>query len=426
MSPAGNRVPTGGEPRVGYVLKKYPRLSETFILSEILGLEALGVPLCVFSLRSPDDGRFHGDLARVRARVRYLPPFKSRHVFEAFNILEGLGAESSSALPAALRFLKRLPEDRRTGLLLQALQLCEQARALSVTHLHAHFMTVAAHTAYLAHLFTGLPFTVTAHAKDIYRDTVDREVFREVAAAAAAVVTVCDANRRFIDERLLEDGPGRVVRIYNGIPVHEMPFGQQERDPDLVLGVGRLVEKKGFHVLLEACHRARRLGRPFRCVLLGDGEARDRLETLRVRLDLRDLVTLAGPACREEVLSWMCRASVLAAPCITAGDGNRDALPTVVLEAMASGLPVVATPLGGIPEMVEAGASGLLVPEGDASGLAGALVELLDNQGLRRRCAAAGRSRLEARFDRRHTAAELAGLFTGAPSPEPVAGGSAP
>ncbi len=161
-------------PRVGYVLKKYPRLSETFILNEILGLEALGVPLRVFSLRLPDEGRFHADVARVRADIDYLPEMRSAATYEAFRVLSELPGSVRDRLGRVLAFLDRLPESRRPGLLVQSAHLAQGVLRHRIDHLHAHFMTIAAHAAYVAHLLTDVPFSVTAHAKDIFRTTVDR------------------------------------------------------------------------------------------------------------------------------------------------------------------------------------------------------------------------------------------------------------
>ncbi|MBW3642680.1 MAG: glycosyltransferase [Actinobacteria bacterium] len=394
--------------RVGYVLKKYPRLSETFILDEILGLEAAAVDVSVFSLRPPDDGHFHAQLALVRARANYLPAFGGASTMDALQLVPALpgGAER---LGRVLAFVGSLPAERRPGLLVQGLHLARLVAEHRLDHLHGHFMTVAAHTAYVAHLLTDVPFTVTAHAKDIYRSGVDLRVFREVASAAKALVTVCEANRRYICDTILgaQAAQSRVVRVYNGVPVGELPTGSDDRDPGLLVAVGRLVEKKGFHVLLQACRLLVDSGIEFRCVLIGDGEEREALAALRSRLALEAHVELAGAMPRDEVLNWMRRARLLVAPCVTARDGNRDALPTVLLEALALGLPVVASAVGGVAEIVEDGSEGLLVEEGDAQALASAVGRLLTDDSLCRRLAAAGRAKALERFDRAQTIPHL-------------------
>lgn len=398
--------------RVGYVLKKYPRLSETFILNEILGLEEVGLDVSVVSLRLPDEGRFHSDVARVRADVRYLPEAGSAATLDCFAILKDLGPGALDALAPVLAFLDHLPESRRTSLLLQSLHLARSVHEQALDHLHAHFMTIAAHAAYLAHLFTGVPFTVTAHAKDIYRTDVDRSAFTEVASAAKAIVTVCDSNKRFIEANLL-DRPAPVVRIYNGLTLEHLCGHPQERQKNLILGVGRLVEKKGFDVLLRACEQLKLGHVDFECVIVGDGDQRAELERLRCELNLQDSVHFTGAQPRDEVVRLMQKARVLASPCVTGSDGNRDALPTVLIEALALGLPVVATPVGGILEIVSDGVDGLIVDERDVTSLRSSIEMLLADDALWAGMSASGRNKAADRFDRSTTLPKLVALLEG-------------
>lgn len=406
MPAESNQQPQGLQ--VGYVVKMYPRLSETFIVDEIRGVEAAGVEVSIFSLRSPSDGRFHRDLSQVRATAHYLPGFGSHSALVAMEIIAELGIEPA-VVADALGFLRGLLPDRQIGVLTQALHLSRAVHKHRLHHLHAHFMTIAAHTAYLAHLFTGVPFTVTAHAKDVFRHGVDIDIFRTVAEAARAVVTVCDVNKSYIEDNIL-DGAGRVERVYNGVFLDE-PAPAVEPDPRLILAVGRLVEKKGFDRLIRACHLLRQRGVGFQCVLVGDGEETDALAGLVDSLGLRAGVHMAGALPRHQVMALMNRARVIAAPCLEGEDGNRDALPTVLLEALAVGLPIVSTRLGGIPEIVDDGVHGLLVDPGDEVGLADALQDLLTDDELWMRCRLAGRPRAAARFDRSRTAIDLASNF---------------
>ncbi|MDQ3781868.1 MAG: glycosyltransferase, partial [Actinomycetota bacterium] len=196
MSPSVDR-------HVGYVVKMYPRLSETFIVDEIRAVEAAGVEVSIFSLRAPNDGRFHADLARVAATAAYLPAFAATSTVHAMEIIGELEIDPP-VVAEAVAFVRRLPQSAQAGVMVQALHLAREVRTRGIDHLHAHFMTVAAHVAHLAHLFTGVPFTVTAHAKDIFRHTVDAGLFRTVAGAAEAVVTVCDVYREHIEDRILD------------------------------------------------------------------------------------------------------------------------------------------------------------------------------------------------------------------------------
>ncbi len=398
-------------PKIGYVLKKYPRLSETFILNEILGLEKMGVETSVFSIHLPDEGRFHADVAQVRGRVRYLPPLKSDVTYEAFRTLVEPWCLGLGKLNQALRFIDALPAHKRGALLVQTLHLARQVSESGVDHLHAHFMTVASWAAYLTSVFTGIPFSVTAHAKDIYRQTVDRRIFSEVARNASRIITVSDFNRQFILEHLVDDQAENVTRIYNGIELTRGSEVPEVRDPRLILAVGRLVEKKGFCVLIDACRILADRDVSFRCVLVGEGDEKDNLVARTRRLGLEGKVEFLGALPREEVSVWMQQARVLAAPCVMGSDGNRDALPTVLIEALAHGLPCISTPVTGIPEIIEDGKEGLLVPEGNATELALAIEQLLESKPLWDRFSQAGPLKACERFDRSETLPELVDVF---------------
>jgi len=398
---------------VGYVLKKYPRLSETFILNEILGLEETGVRVSIMSLRLPDDGRFHGALSQVAADVRYLPHQGAAPLLEAMEAVTSSGPGAELRLERALAFVSRLPFARRASVLLQGLCLADLARRDGINHLHAHFMTVAAHTCYVAHLISDVSFSITAHAKDIYRESVDRAVFSQI-AAAGRVVTVCEANRAFIESQLLTVSGASVEVVYNGLP--DMPTepgaGPATREPGLILAVGRLVEKKGFDVLIDACSRLRTAGKRFRCRIIGEGDAGDALRQQVVERGLVSHVSIEGARSREDVLDAMRRARVLAAPCVVGADGNQDALPTVILEAQAMGLPVVATPVGGIPEMLADGEQGLLVSQRDPDALAEGLTRMLEfAPGEWTRMSESGRRNVQLRFSREQTLPRLLALF---------------
>lgn len=385
--------------RIGYVLKRYPRLSETFVLNEILAHEAAGVEVHIFSLRLPEEAVVHPDVARVRAKVHYLPnaPVTVRDVGEALvRAADMLDAEECAEV---------VRDFKPARTLWQASQVASIAGADGITHLHAHFATEATVVARLASRLCGVPYTFTAHAKDIFHESVDTAKLRALAAEAAGVITVSEFNVAYLRERL---GSDRAIhRIYNGLDLAEFPFCRGEREPGLIVGVGRLVEKKGFADLVRACGVLAREGRDFRCVIIGEGEEGPALGEEIERAQVGARVQLLGALPRDEVKAWMSRASVLAAPCVVGADGNRDGLPTVLLEAMALGTPCVGTPVTGIPEVLRDGQTGLLVPERDPASLAAAIGRLLDDRVLAQRCAGAARALIEESFDlHRNTAAQ--------------------
>lgn len=392
---------------VGYILKQYPRLSETFILNEILGLEERGIEVSIFSLRHATEGRFHPGVASVKGAVHYMADTDKAAFLDAMRALPRLRTEQ---LEAVFDFLEHVPAERRARLLLHAIEVANAAIDEQIDHFHAHFMTIASHTAYMVHLLTGIPYTVTAHAKDIYRHTVDWNLAALIASNAESVVTVCDANLTFLAHRL--DGSGaRLRRIYNGLGPQDHPAPMGHRIDGLVLGVGRLVEKKGFDLLLEAVSSLSSSHPNIRCVLIGDGDQRSALEKLADNLDIAEFVSFTGPLPQHEVAKWLRRASVMAAPCRIGLDGNQDALPTVLLEGLGAGLPAVTTPVAGVPEIITDGVEGLIVPTDDAAALATAIEHLLDRPDLSAEMSKAGPIKLTRAFDRAATITQLIDTF---------------
>lgn len=399
---------------IGYVLKKFPRASETFILNEILALQRRGVDVTVFSLHKPDDGVFHRGLAELRRPVVYLPVRKSDGWLQFLQQQRGELLARAPELVAEFGDLLAAHRPDLWQVLGFALDLAAACRQRGVQHLHAHFATVAAYAARGAARLAGLPFSVTCHAKDIYRDGVVPAQFQSLLAPSAFVVTVCEANRGWIRAQLAGDTPLDLRVLYNGVDTGLFhPDARQPARLPTVLGVGRLVEKKGFHVLLAALAQLQEQGLRPRCVLVGDGEERLPLETMAARLQLGQ-VEFAGLRTHDEVRTAILASTVMVLPCIVGQDGNRDALPTVLLEALAAGLPVVSTPVGGVEEIVDGGRSGLLVPEGDATALATVLGALLRDPARQAELARAGRQRATTCFDLDRNVRVLAEWFAAA------------
>jgi len=396
-------------PKIAYILKMFPRFSETFILSEILELERQGFDLRIFSLKKPDDGRFHADLARVRAPVTYVPEhlrvdagvFLARHRevagWDRRRYARLLWRTISRRRPTALRRLS------------QAAFIAPILRREGIAHVHAHFATSATSVALHLHRLAGVSYSFTAHAKDIYHESVDLGSVARKLRSARFAVTVSDYNRAFLEGI---GGPARLARIYNGLDLDQFkPNGVRPDRPPLVLAVGRLVEKKGFDDLVRACAVLRDEGVDFRCRIVGKGEQEHPLKGLVRDFGLDPWVEMPGPLPREALVKLYPRASVFAAPCVVGADGNRDGLPTVLIEAMALGVPVVATPVTGIPELVAHDRTGLLVGERDPVALAAAIRRVLGDPALAGRLAGAARAGVERAFDLRANVAELRALF---------------
>jgi len=420
---------------IGYVLNRFPKLSETFILNEVLELERHGMPLKIFSLRRPLEEPRHGALKDVRTSVTYLPedglpewsveeePFAERaHKGRPFR-----GLFQGERLPKALslpNILGKLAKQVRTidDLSIFAAQAKDVPRAAAlaslakmggVGHLHAHFGLQPTTVAMLASRLSGLPFSFSAHAHDIYDENlVDRALLREKIRCAEFVITCTEYNRRVLATLGGEKAAGKIIKIYHGADLTcFQPDPSVPREPALVLAVGRLVEKKGFRYLVGACRSLRDKGRSFRCIIAGEGGERDRLTQQISDLGVQDRVTLVGAQPQEQVLEMMKRATIFVLPCVVSAAGDKDGLPNVLIEAMAVGLPVISTTLSGIPEVIEHGKTGLLVPSGDSVLLAEAIEKLLVNPDLRERLARAGLKKVRESFDVRKNVKTLRDRF---------------
>ncbi len=397
--------------RVAYILKRYPRFSETFVVSEILAHEAAGLDVVIYALRAPVDTHFQDMIARVKAPVTYLTA-KDLRGSKFWQMLQ----EAAATLPD---FWAKLPqaqgEDSQD--LQQAIALAMTAQAQGITHFHAHFGTSATSVARLASLFSGIPYTFTAHAKDIYHEEVQPEDMARKLADAKGVVTVSDYNLRFLR---LQYGPAAaaVQRIYNGLDLSQFAYQSPQARPANIVAVGRLVEKKGFADLITACGLLAQEQTNFHCKIIGHGELAEALQQQIDAAGLQPWVELAGPRPQAELRAIVQGAAVLAAPCVVGSDGNQDGLPTVLLEAMALGTPCVSTDVTGIPEVLRQGETGLQVPQHNPVTLAAALGQLLQDSALRVSLATAARRLIEADFDIHHNAAQVRQLFQ--PQARPV------
>jgi glycosyltransferase involved in cell wall biosynthesis len=381
---------------IGFLVKTYPKLSETFILGEILGLERQGMALRIFALQRPTDEVFHGATREVRASVRYLDAPRWRELpAVVFAHLATLAASPRRYL-AALAFARARGEAGWPREFVQAGRLAYELPRAGIGHLHAHFAAEPASLAELVQRLSGISYSISAHAKDIYRSppgALERKL-----RGAAFTVTCTECNREYL-ARIAGTG-ARVYRAYHGVDLEKFSPRAPAVDPSvpLVLSVGRLREKKGFATLIEACGRLADAGVAFRCEIVGYGPERDRLQALIDSKGLSGTVALVGKLTHEQVVEKYRAATVFVLPCQIAADGDRDGIPNVLLEAMAMRLPVVSTAVSGIPEAIEHGTNGLLVDPENASALAQAVRRLLLSPILRSTLGARGRITVLRRF----------------------------
>lgn len=397
------------------MLKGYPRLSETFIAQEIAALEQRGLPILIASLRHPTDTQVHPVHARIRAPLLYLPEYLRDDPMRVLRAWRQVRSRPGYAL-ARRQWLRDLWRDRtanRVRRFGQALVLAAELPS-DVARVHAHFLHTPASVARYCAAIRGLPWSGSAHAKDIW--TTPPWELREKLASCDWLVTCTATNRDYLAGLA---PPGRVELVYHGLDLDRFAApsrpprtadGSAADDPVIVLSVGRLVEKKGTDVLLDALARLPR-DLHWRLVHVGGGPLRKALGRRAAALGIGDRIEWRGAIAQGELLGLYQRADLFALASRIAQDGDRDGLPNVLMEAQSQLLPVVATDVSAIHELVIDGQTGVLVPPQDPQALAGALLALMRDPQRRRALAEAGCSRVQAGFGLQRNLDRLAARF---------------
>lgn len=396
-------------PQIAVLVKRFPKISETFILQELLGLERQRFTLHIFSLFQPSDSVTHAAVQEVQAPVSYLQQL-------------GLGARLANPFrhlcmlffhplryAATLRRVVAIDEPEKWQAFWRAGILAQRLLAARIAHLYAHFIDMPVTVAELASSLSGIPFSISAHAKDIWLSpppSLARKIRR-----AQFTVTCTESNRRYLGG--LAGADATVHRAYHGVDGKQFKPDRHsvKDDPPLILSIGRYRKKKGFATLIEACGILRKEGYVFRCAIVGYGPDHHLLEQQIHREGLANYVTLTGKLNHTAVLALYRRATAFALPCRIDADGDRDGIPNVLLEAMAVQLPIVSTSVSAIPELIQDQQNGLLVAPDDPTSLAAAIQQLLDDATLCTQLGAAGRRHVSRRFDVDTNVATLAGLL---------------
>ncbi len=390
---------------VAYLFERFPSFTQTFCYREIAELRRQGFSLPIFSVRRPKGEPTQEWDPAIAAGVEYFPE-EDQLVREIDRALR------TGKLPdAAAREIKAWGRESDFLRLYQAAWLGPRLQALGVDHLHAHFAGLAARTAYWLERFFGIGFSFTGHANDIFSPKPFTISLGKLVGAARAVVTVSDFGVAYLSGKFPAD-VAKLHRVYNGIELARFQPATFEAATPAIISVGRLIEKKGFGDLIEACRLLAAQGIDFRAEIIGEGPLDAALRTQIASAGLTRSVTLAGPLPQSEVIRRLGQSSVFALPCVTEAGGGMDNLPTVVMEAMAAGLSVVSTPLGGVPEMVRDGRTGFLVPERQPALLAEALARLLGNRELARSLGENGRREAAVRFAVAESARQLQAFFS--------------
>jgi colanic acid/amylovoran biosynthesis glycosyltransferase len=378
-----------------YLFERFPTFTQTFCVREVQAMRGLGLEFPVYSIRKPADEPAQ-DCFRGCCGVTFLPAKYDEILAED----AGFRRAARKALET-LRSLWGCEKEKRR--IYEALWLGPRLREAEVRHVHVHFAGTAARTAFWLNKLFGIRYSITAHANDIFCDEPP-ERLAQIFAAASVVVTVSDYSLAFLKQNYPAQS-GKFFRVYNGIATERFTVSAFPAGRPVIVSVGRYIEKKGFGTLIEACSRLR--SRDWECQIIGQGPLETELKDQVNRLGLEGRVIIAGPRCEGEIRELLSRAHLFALPCLKASDGGLDNLPTVIMEAMAAGLPSISTPVAAVPEMVVDGKTGFLTPEKDAAQLAEKIDRLLDDFTLAKSLGTAARERCLGLFDLRSTSAAL-------------------
>lgn len=390
---------------LGFYSNAFPSLSTTFIYREALELRRRGFVLKTYSVWPPKLEKLSADALAFYRTTYYVLPLRP---------LESLRAHLHFFLKSPVRYLTTLGKMvfgshhrtwnrvRSTFHFFEGVILARRMVLDGVSHVHAHFASQATSVARVVYLLTGIPYSFGAHAHDIWHD----RILQREKVAEAVFVTVCSKFGRDYLLRLVgQDLAYKLSVVYHGVDLSRFPLQSDSslREPNLIVAVGRLTDEKGYPDLLRACRLLEDQQFPFRCVIVGDGFMRQELQQMVKALGVGKRVEFTGALPQEEVVHWYRRGWVFCLPCRTTGDGRHDAIPNVLLEAMASGIPAISTDNTAQSEVIRDGVDGLLVRPESPQEVAVAIRRLCTDPELWRNVVRNARQRVEQEFDNRQT-----------------------
>ncbi len=392
--------------RFAYLFERFPSFGQTFCYREVAELDRQDIALPIFSIRNPKGEPLQDWDTRIVERVHYLPEEK--------EVLEGVRHAAKKG-KLGTDIVAALDEwGRRTDFLrlYQAVYIGLRMREMGIGHVHSHFAGMAARTAFWINKFFSITFSFTAHANDIFSPRQFETGLDKLVDSARAIVTETDYAARFLRARFPHRAD-RVHRIYNGLDLGEFGRADFSATPPLIVAVGRLIPKKGFNDLIRACVLLAQRGKSFRCEIVGEGPLENELRRQIDELGLQDNAVLSGAQPQSQLRQRLAAANVFVLPSVIDPDGGMDNLPTVIMEAMATGLPVVSTNIGGIPEMVIENETGFLAQPGDAMAMADAIERVISDRFLAARLGHSGYERARTLFSIENNVRELYALIAG-------------
>ena len=388
-----------------YLFERFPSFGQTFCYREVAELYRQGITPPIFSIRNPKDEPPQDWDTRIVRRVHYLP--EEREMLEEVQ----RASKKRRLSPAIIAALDEW--GRRTDFLrlYQAVYVGLRLQDLGIDHVHAHFAGMAARTAFWVAKFFPITFSFTAHANDIFAPRNFEIGLEKLIQTARLIITETDYSEKFLRERFPERAD-RIHRIYNGLNLAEFGHANFSFDPPLIVAIGRLIAKKGFANLIRACGLLIEHRISFRCEIFGEGPLENQLRAQIEQLGLQERVQLLGAKPQHDLREHLARANVFVMPSVAEAEGGMDNLPTVIMEAMAAGLPVVSTRIGGIPEMVVENETGFLVQPEDAMALVGAIEKVTNDRSLGQRLGQAGHERAQKLFSIEKNARDLCALLS--------------
>ncbi|MFT5700295.1 MAG: glycosyltransferase involved in cell wall biosynthesis [Desulforhopalus sp.] len=409
-------IPTAETKTLAYILKGYPRISETFISNEILLLEKLGFKMHLFPMRKPRESFSHASVKEIKATVSYLPT----ELFKNFSKL--LIPNILLAARHPRRFIKtlRLAAGGNAQNKLATLKHFLQAGYMSyyhltgeskIGHLHGHFAHSPTSVTRFAASFSGLPYSFTAHAKDIY--TSKREKLRQRIEEAEFVITCTKHNQEYLEE-LRGDCPTPIHCIYHGIDLSLFQNDARQvttENHHRIFTVARLTTKKGLPTIYQALHLLKQKGITFTHTLIGDGDDRDAITALIKTLGLEEQCVCLGTRTHEEVLKQFKKSDLFVLGCEIAPNGDRDGIPNVLVESLAMGIPALSTNISAIPEILINEKTGLTITPKDPEAMAMAMERILTDTVLRETLIESGKELVATKFDNKLLIGELAAIF---------------
>ncbi len=402
---------------LGYILKGYPRISETFISNEILLLEQLGFNLRLFPMRHPRENFSHDSIKKVKAQVDYLPT----ELLQEFNRLLipniFLAAKKPKEFIKTYKFAsKKFRKNRNLATLKHLLQagyltnnLLEKDK--SVQHLHGHFAHSPTSVTMFTSMLSGLPFSFTAHAKDIY--TSNPKHLREKIDLAKFVTTCTKHNAEYLNN-LTEGCSTPIYTVYHGIDTRlfdSKGASTAPAEPYQIMTIARLTEKKGLPTIYKALAILRDKGISFNHILIGSGDDKEAVQQIISELQLQENCQLLGTQTHTQVLDYFRKSDLFVLGCEIAKSGDRDGIPNVIVESLAMGVPAISTNVSAIPEIIEHNSTGLIVPPSDSKSMAAGIERLLTDHKLREKCITTGQKRIKSGFDNQTWTKQLAEIF---------------